>query len=197
MSNQLPCVDQGRRLWGPRGAPYLPFGFGAKPSPSTPWSRGLLSVFWEWGSPDLPACGLLCGSIGAPVRPVFINQHSRPSQGAKPRGADDIRPPQEWPHQAGSQGGGEIKARGTSRGSHDASHDDQGQVGARRAPACAVSSFPLWCKGGKHRRGVPRHQTKVSISVQRDQDQQDSRMEVIVEPKTASSPAPLAGKDHL
>ena len=26
--------------------------------------------------------------------------------------------------------GGEIKARGTSRGSHDASHDDQGQVGA-------------------------------------------------------------------
>ena len=32
--------------------------------------------------------------------------------------------------------GGEIKARGTSRGSCDASHDDQGQ---------AVSSFPLWC----------------------------------------------------
>ena len=28
-------------------------------------------------------------------------KHSRPSRGAKPRGADDTRPPQEWPHQAG------------------------------------------------------------------------------------------------
>mgnify|MGYP005850242657 CR=1 FL=1 len=34
--------------------------------------------------------------------------------------------------------GGEIKARGTSRGSCDASHDDQGQVGTRRAPAHSV-----------------------------------------------------------
>ena len=46
-------------------------------------------------------------------------------------------------------------------------------IKTRRAPAYAVSSFPLWCKGGKRRRGVPRHQAKVSISVQRDQDQQD------------------------
>ena len=45
--------------------------------------------------------------------------------------------------------------------------------GARRVPARAVSSFPLWCKGGKRSRGVPRHQAKVSISVERDQDQQD------------------------
>ena len=68
---------------------------------------------------------------------------------------------------------------------------------ARRVPARALSSFPLWCKGGKCRRGVPRHQAKVSISVQQDQDQQDSRMEVIVEPKTASPPVPLKGEDHL
>ena len=47
------------------------------------------------------------------------------------------------------EGGGEIKARGTSRGSHDASHDDQGQAGARRAPAGVEYQFPLWCKGGK------------------------------------------------
>ena len=46
-------------------------------------------------------------------------------------------------------------------------------------------------------RGVPRHQAKVSISVQQDQDQQDGKMEVIVEPKTASPPEPLAGGDHL
>ena len=31
-----------------------------------------------------------------------------------PREEDDTRPPQERPHQAGSRGGGEIKARGTS-----------------------------------------------------------------------------------
>ena len=47
---------------------------------------------------------------------------------AKPREADDTRPPRERPHHAGSQGVGEIKARGSSRGSRDASHDDQGQA---------------------------------------------------------------------
>ena len=69
--------------------------------------------------------------------------------------------------------------------------------GARRAPARAVSSFPLWCKGGKRSRGVPRHQAKVAVSVQQDQDQEDRKKEVIVEPKTASPPEPLAGEDHL
>ena len=70
-------------------------------------------------------------------------------------------------------------------------------IETRRAPARAVSLFPLWCKGGKHRCGVPRHQVKVAISVQQDQDQQSGRMEVTVEPKTASSPAPLAVEDYL
>ena len=70
-------------------------------------------------------------------------------------------------------------------------------IKARRAPANAVSLFPLWCKGGKHRRGVPRHQAKVSILVQQDQDQQDDRIEITVEPKAASSPVPLAVEDHL
>ena len=77
------------------------------------------------------------------------------------------------------------------------SHDDRDQAGARRAPACAMSLFPLWCKGGKHRREVPRHQAKVSLSVQRDRDQQDGRTEVTVEPKTASSPVLLAAEDQL
>ena len=70
-------------------------------------------------------------------------------------------------------------------------------IKARRAPARAVSSFPLWCKGGKHRCGVLRHQAKVSISVQQDQDQQDGRTYVIVEPKTASPPEPFAGEYHF
>ena len=35
-SNQPPCVNQGRRLLGARGAPYLTLGFAAKPSLSAP-----------------------------------------------------------------------------------------------------------------------------------------------------------------
>ena len=66
--------------------------------------------------------------------------------------------------------------------------------GARRAPARAMSSFPLWCKGSKRRR---EHQAKVSISVQQDQDQPNGREEVIVEPKQASPPEPLTGEDQL
>ena len=88
----------------------------------------------------------------------------------------------------------ERSRRGTSRGAHDASQDDQGQAGARRAPAYTESLFPLWCKGGKRRRG---YQAKATISVQQDQDQQDGRMEVIVEPKPASSSGSFAGEDQL
>ena len=69
--------------------------------------------------------------------------------------------------------------------------------GASRAPSRAVSSFPLWCKGSKRSRGVPRHQAKVAISVQRDQDQEDYETEVTVEPKAASSPELCAGEDHF
>ena len=69
--------------------------------------------------------------------------------------------------------------------------------GARRVPARAVSSLPLWCKGGKRSRGVPRHQAKVAISVQQDQDQEDCKTEVIVEPKTASPPELCAGEDYF
>ena len=53
-----------------------------------------------------PAAWLSSG----PVQLVYIKPSSRPSRGAKPRGADDARLPQGRPHQAGSQGGGEIKA---------------------------------------------------------------------------------------
>ena len=69
--------------------------------------------------------------------------------------------------------------------------------GARRVPARPVSFFPLWCKGGKRSRGVLRHQGKVAISVQQDQDREDCKTEVIVEPKTVSPPEPFAGEDHF
>ena len=72
--------------------------------------KPVLLVFWERGSPDLPACGLRRGSKGGPARPIFTNTNPRPSRGAKPRGADGRKLPQARPCQAGSRGGGEIKA---------------------------------------------------------------------------------------
>ena len=93
-----------------RGASLLPFRLPARPSPGAPWARGLLSVFWERGSLDLPACGLRRGSKGGPTRPIFTNTNPRPSRGAKPHGADDAELPQARPRQASSRGGGEIKA---------------------------------------------------------------------------------------
>ena len=82
-----------------------------------------------------PAAWLSSG----PVRPVFINPSSRPSRGAKPRGADDTRPPQGRPHQAGSRGGREIKARGTSRGACDVWRGVEPQDGEDRLRRCRRS----------------------------------------------------------
>ena len=118
----------------------MPLRFSAKPSPGAPWARGLLSVFWERGYPDLPACGLQRGSRSGPVRPIFVNTSSRPSRGAKPRGVDDRKLPQARPRQAGSRGGGEIKAGRTSRCSHDVSRDDRHHAGAS-AHSILVSSL--------------------------------------------------------
>ena len=116
-----------------------------------------MSAFWERGSPDLPACGLRRGSKGGPARPIFTNTNPRPSQGAKPRGADDAELPQARPRQAGSQGGGEIKAGSTSRGAHDASHDDETRQapGGRQPGQCPC--FPFGAKGasaGAEYRGI-------------------------------------------
>ena len=41
------------------------------------------------------------------------------------------------------------------------------------------------------------HQSKVAISVQQEQDQEDYKTEVIVEPKTASPPELCAGEDYF
>ena len=74
------------------------------------------------------------------------------------------------------------------------SHDDLDQAGVGREPAHTVSLFPLLCQGSKRRRRVPRNQAKVSISVQRDQEQQDDKTKVTMEPKAASPPEPLQAK---
>ena len=88
----------------------------------------------------------------------------------------------------------ERPRRGTSRGARDASHDDRGRE-AGGSPRSVL--LPSLVQGGKRNRGVPRHHAKVAISVQRDQDQEDYEMEVIVEPKTASSPELCAGEDYF
>ena len=144
------------------------------------------------GVPRLAACGLRRGSRSGPVRPIFVNTSSRPSRGAKPHGADDRKLPQ-----AASSGWLARRRRDQGRVPRELLVMQAMTIKTRRAPACTVSLFPLWCKGGKHRCGVPRHQAKVAISVQRDQDQRSGRMEVTVEPRTASSPVPLAAEDQL
>ena len=115
---------------GACGAPYLTFGFAAKPSPSTPWARGLLSVFWERGSLDLHACGPRRGCASRPVRPIFINKafktlvRGQASRGGRHKASSGAASP-GWLVR-----GGDIKARQTSRGSRDVSHDDRDQAGA-------------------------------------------------------------------
>ena len=158
-----------------------------------------LSAFWERGSPVLPACSLRRGSSGGP-NASHLHQlklktlaRSQASRGGRPEASSEAASSGRLARRLRDQGGG------TSRGARDASHDDRDQAGARRAPACAVSLFPLWCKGGKHR---PRHRAKVAIPVQQDQDQQSGSTEVTMEPKTASSPVLLApkttfGQDNL
>ena len=177
-----------------RGASLLPFRLPARPSLGAPWARGILSAFWEWGSPDLPACGLRRGSKGGPST-AHLHQHK----------------PKTLARGQASRGGRRGASSGVaSSGWLTRRRRDQGGVphevpvtqamttgGARRAPARAVSSLPLWCKGGKRSHGVPRRQAKVAISVQRDQDQEDYETEVTVEPKTTSSPELCAGEDYF
>src|SRR3954468_17721171 len=128
---------------------------------------------------------------GGPARPIFINTRPKTlARGQASRGGQ---------HDASS---GTASSDGLTR-----RRRDQGGVphevpvtqamttkGARRAPSLAVSSFPLWCKGSKRRR---EHQGKAPVSVQQDQDQPNGREEVIVDPKPASPPEPLAGEDKL
>ena len=103
---------------------------GAYKTSSVPRNRiRRMPVFWEWGSPDLPACGLRCGSKGAPARPIFINTDPRPSRGAKPRGRTTRSFLRHGLTRLAREEA-ERSRRGTSRGARDASHDDRSQAGA-------------------------------------------------------------------
>ena len=95
----------------------------------------------------MPACGLRRGLASGPIRPVFTNKHSRPLRGTKPREVGDTRPPQERPHQAGSRGGGEIKA-GVPRKvlmTQAMTTETRRALGGRRPAQCPC--FPLVQRG--------------------------------------------------
>ena len=127
---------------GARGAPHLPLRFSAEPSPSAPWDRGLLSAFWERGSPDLPACGPRRGFASRHVRPIFINKafknlaRGQASRGRRRKTSSGAASPGRLTRS------GDIKVGQTSRRSRDVSHDDRHQAGAT-ARSVLVSSLVL------------------------------------------------------
>ena len=143
-SNQLPRCPRPQAVRA-HGASLLPFRLPARPSPGAPWARGLLSAFWERGSPDLPACGPRRGYASRPIRPTFINKafktlaRGQASRGGRCKTSSGAASPGRLTRS------GDIKAGQTSRGSGDVSHDDRHQAGTRRAPARVASLFPLWC----------------------------------------------------
>ena len=129
---------------GACGAPYMALGFAVKPSPSAPWARGLLSAFQERESLDLPACGPRRGWASRFVWPIFINKtfktlaRGQASQGGRSKTSSRAASPGRLTR------GGEIKARQTSRGSRDVSHDDRDQAGAS---ACSILVSSLVLRG--------------------------------------------------
>ena len=143
-----------------RGAPHLTLGFTVKPTPSAPWAQGLLSVSWERGYPDLPACGPGRGSTSGLLRPIFINTRlktlarDQDSRGGR-HGASSGAASSGWlARRRRVQGGVPREVPMTQAMTIE---------GARRAPARAASPFPLWCKGDKRRR---EDQAKAPILVQ-------------------------------
>ena len=153
----------------------------------------MVSAFWERGSPDLPVGGLWHGSSGGPVRPIFISTRLK----TLARGQASRVKRRKASSGTASPGGLARRWRDQGRVPCEVLVTQAMTIETRRAPACAMSLFPIWCKGGKRRRGVPRRQAKVTVSVQQDQDQQIGRTEVTVEPKMASSPVLLAAEDQL
>ena len=193
MSNQPPRGAQGRRLLGPVALRPCPFAslhgqVRARLGPGGYCRHSGNGGPQTW----LPAA---CGVAQRGPSTAHLHQHrlktlarGQASRGGRRKASSGAASPGWLARRRRDQGGVPHEVPVTQA---------MTTKGARRAPARAVSSFPLWCKGGKRSRGVPRHQAKVTISVQRDQAQQSARIEVTVEPKTASSRVPLAVEDHL
>ena len=154
-SNQPPCGAQGRRLLGPAALRTCPFAsllsrVRARLGPGGYCRRS------RNGGPQtcLPATWLKWWPSAAHLHRLKLKTLAR---GQALRG-----------------GRQEASSRAASSGRLASMRIDQGRapreepmtqamtIETRRAPACAVSLFPLWCKGSKHR---PRHQAKATISL--------------------------------
>ena len=164
-SNQLQRGAQGRRLLGPAALRACPFASLLSQARAHLGPEGYCRCSGNGGPQTcLPAAWLKWGPSMAHLHQLKLKTLTRgqASRGGRQEASSEVASSGRLARRWRNQG------RGTSRGTRDASHDDRDQVSARRAPAYTVSLFPLWCKGGKHR---PRHQAKVTISVQKDQDQ--------------------------
>jgi hypothetical protein len=104
----------GPQAVGARGASPLPLVFVTKPSPSAPWARGLLSVSWEPGYPDLPACGPGRGSLSGLVRPISSIDTQDPREGPSLARKTAPRPPGGAARQGWLLRSGDIYATLTS-----------------------------------------------------------------------------------
>ena len=101
----------------------------------------------------MPACGLRCGSSWGPVLSSFVSSTSRPSRGASLVGRTTgsflmhglVRQAREE---------AERSRRGTSRGAHDASHDDRSQAGAGLRSPC----FLFGAKGASAGKSIKQRQ---------------------------------------
>ena len=143
-SNQSPCVDQGRRLLRPAALHTCPLasllsqvrahlgpgGYRQRsgnggPQTCLPAARGVAPLTAQYGPSTSTQAQYPCEgpSLAGRMTQGFL------------RGASPGRLTRS----------GDSKAGQTSRGSHDVSHDERHQAGARRAPVRAASLFPLWC----------------------------------------------------
>ena len=118
----------------------MPLRFSAQPSPGAPWARGLLSAFWERGSPDLPSCGLRHGSKGAQHGPSSSTQTQDPREGPSLAGRTTRSLPRHGLIRLAHEEA-ERSRRGTSRGARDASHDNSGRQAGASPRSVLLSSL--------------------------------------------------------
>ena len=101
-SNQPPRGAQGRRLLGPAALRTCPLALPLSQVRAHLRPGGYCRCSGNGGPQTcLPAARGMAPPV-AQYGPTSLTKHSRPSRGAKPRGADDTGLPQARPHQAGS-----------------------------------------------------------------------------------------------
>ena len=140
-SRRSPHVNQGHMRLGPAVIRTFPL---ASPRSQVRACFGPGGYCRRLGNGGTQTCLPAAHGVAPPVALYGMSspvKHSRSSRGAKPREADDARPPRGRPHQDGSRGA-ERPRRGAPC---EVPMTQAMTTETRRALACAVSSFPLWC----------------------------------------------------